>query len=155
MAFYNEGDINSTKQGTGARANSGKVSFAQVPFHLLAGVARVFMGGKLKYASYNWAKGANYSVPFDSLMRHMLKWFYCREDIDEESGENHLDLAIANLLMLKHYNLTFKAGDDRPCSKLTHFPQALKDINTLFDEEAYLERNPKIKQLLEARDVKE
>jgi hypothetical protein len=63
--------------------------------------------------------------------------------------ENHLDHAIANLLMLKHYIQTFKEGDDRPDTKLTCFSDELLEVNTPFDEEAYLARNTQVKK----RDV--
>ncbi len=151
MAFikYDIGDIDSNKKGSGARANAGKVSFSHVPLHLLAGVARIFMGGALKYAAYNWSKGMPYSTAYDCTMRHLFKWWYCREEIDNESGEHHLDHAICNLLMLKHYTLTYKEGDDRPNSELTRFPECLPDLNKPFDKEAYLKRNPQIKKILE------
>ena len=152
--FYANGDINSTERGSGARANGGKVSFSIVPLHLLAGCARVLMGGKLKYAQWNWAKGMDYADTYDSLMRHLFKWWYMREDYDTETMEHHLDHALANILFLKHYVMTHKEGDDRPGAELTGFPIGLDEFNTPFDEEAYLERNPAIKKMLEDREVK-
>jgi hypothetical protein len=152
--YYAEGDINSQKRGSGARANRGKVSLSLVPLHLFAGAARVFMGGKLKYAPFNWCKGIAWSTCFDCLLRHLFKWFYCHEELDEESGEHHLDHAIANLLMLRHYHITYKNGDDRPPT-FTGFAEALKDFNTCFNEEAYLKRNPEIQALIETRDEKD
>lgn len=136
----NVGDINSTEKGSGARANKGKVSFSLVPLHLLAGVARIFMGGKLKYAEWNWAKGTDFATTFDSLMRHLIKWFFLAEDYDEEAGEHHLDLAMCNLLMLRHYVDTYKEGDNRPPA-FTYFSESIDNFNKLFDEEAYLTRN--------------
>lgn len=152
--YYAEGDINSEKKGSGARANLGKISLSLVPLHLFAGVARVFMGGKLKYAEWNWTKGMKWSTCFDCLQRHLLKWWYLREENDVESGEHHLDHAIANLLMLKHYHTAYSTGDDRP-PEFTGFANALKDFTTCFDEKAYLERNPEIKALVEAQQAKE
>ncbi len=149
--YYAEGDINSTKRGSGARANRGKVSLSLVPLHLFAGAARVFMGGKLKYKEWNWAKGMQWGTCFDCLLRHLFKWWFCREEDDQESGEHHLDHAIANLLMLRHYHIAYKAGDDRP-PEFTGFADALEDFNTCFDETEYLERNPEIKALIEAKN---
>jgi hypothetical protein len=102
--FYAEGDVNSAERGSAARANKGKVSFSLVPFHLLAGTARVLMGGLLKYAEWNWAKGMKWSIPMDCTFRHLLKFWFLGEDIDAESGEHHLDLVLCNIFMLKHYN---------------------------------------------------
>jgi hypothetical protein len=149
--FYAVGDVNSTERGSGARANHGKVSLTLVPFHVLAGVARVFMGGKLKYAAWNWAKGMPWSTATDCLFRHLFKWWYLGEDIDPESGEHHLDHAICNLLMLRHYLTAYKEGDDRPPTDITGFNEALVDFTRCFDEEEYLRRNPSIKQLIEER----
>lgn len=144
------GDVNSSAKGSGARANKGKTSFSLVPLHLLAGTARVFMAGKLKYAEWNWAKGMPWSTCVDCLIRHFLKWWFLGEDIDDESGEHHLDHMLCNLFMLKHYSMAFKEGDDRPNSDLTHFTDGWEDFNKLFDEVAYLRRNPAIREKINA-----
>jgi hypothetical protein len=109
-----EGDINSTAKGSCARTNGGKVMFSLLPLHLLHGVARVLMFGSKKYAPWNWAKGGAWSTPFDSCMRHLIKFWYMSEDCDEESGLHHLDHAICNLIFLRHYYETYGAGEDRP-----------------------------------------
>jgi hypothetical protein len=139
------GDISSTEKGSGARRNSGKPQYSLVPLHLLAGCARVFMGGKLKYAPFNWAKGMPFSVPFDCLMRHLFAWFYCREEDDYESGSHHLDNALCNLLMLRHYVNCYSEGDDR-APDYAMFRESLPDFKTVFDAVAYFERNPHLKQ---------
>lgn len=151
---YAAGDIDSTAKGSGARANSGKISFAVTPLPLLAGCARVWMSGLLKYAPWNWAKGMKWSIPFDCLCRHLFKWWYLGEDIDPESGEHHLDLVFCNLFMLKHYTKTFQEGDDRPPA-YADFAPWLDDFNTPFDEAAFLERNPDIAAMIEERKAKE
>lgn len=153
--YYTEGDINSNKRGSGARANSGKVSLSLVPFHLFAGAARVFMAGKLKYVEWNWAKGMKWSIPMDCLLRHLGKWWWLGEDNDAETGEHHLDYVLCNLLMLRHYITAYKDGDDRPSQDITHFSEAMDDLMKLFDEEAFLEQNPEIKAIVEERRAKE
>lgn len=134
------GDLSSIEKGSGARRNGGKVEFSALPLHLMAGVARVLMFGKMKYKAYNWAKGMDYSYTFDCAMRHLIKWFYCREELDPETGEHHLDHAICNLLFLKHYSLTHPGGDDRPPT-YTDFHKWLDDVNTPFDIEAAKKRS--------------
>lgn len=138
----NVGDVNSEERGSGARDNKGKVSFSIVPLHLLAGVARVLMGGQLKYAKWNWTKGMAWSVCYDCLMRHLFKWWFLGEARDDESGELHIDHAICNLLFLRHYYSTYKAGDDRPNNGVTRFSDNKFDFNLQFNEEEYLERMP-------------
>jgi len=138
------GDVNSKERGTGARANTGKISFSLVPIHLLAGAARVFMGGLLKYSAFNWARGMAWSVCYDSYMRHWIKWWWMGEDFDTESGEHHLDHCIANLLFLRHYVDSYPEGDDRPCQDLTEFRQSFDHFVKTFDRDEYLQRNPEI-----------
>ena len=131
MTSFAEGDINSEERGTCARANGGKVQFSLFPMHLLAGACRVFMHGAIKYAAWNWTKGGRWSTAFDCMMRHMLKWWFCGEDFDAESGQHHLDHALCNLMFLIHYKDTYAAGDDRPPA-MTHFAESLAGINKLF-----------------------
>ena len=125
---FNEGDVNSKERGTCARSNTGKVSVSLVPFHLLAGCARVLMWGSKKYAPWNWAKGGQWSTPMDCLLRHLFKWWFCGEEVDKESGEHHLDHAMCNLLFLIHYNKTHLDGDDRPDPSLTFFNTTISEL---------------------------
>lgn len=134
-----QGDLNSNEKGSGARRNSGKVSFSLVPLHLLAGCARVFMGGKIKYAPFNWAKGMAWSACFDCIFRHLFRWWFLGEDIDKESGEHHLDCVFCNLFMLRHYVDNYKEGDDRPPASID-FQGSMEDFSKLFDEESFKER---------------
>ncbi len=127
---YNEGDVDSQERGTCARSNSGKVELSLVPFHLLAGCARVLMKGSKKYAPWNWAKGGKWSTPMDCLLRHLFKWWFCGEEFDKESGEHHLDHVMCNLLFLIHYQKTYKVGDDRPDLDSTLFHNGLLDLES-------------------------
>jgi hypothetical protein len=111
---YNVGDIGSDQKGSGARANGGKTEFHLVPLNLLEGTAQVFMYGREKYAEWNWAKGMAWTIPYDCAQRHLSAWFFEREEADKESGLHHIDHAICNLLMLRHYLSYYPEGDDRP-----------------------------------------
>lgn len=129
MSNYAEGDISSNKRGTCARANSGKVRLSLFPMHLLYGATKVLMWGTKKYAEWNWAKGGKWSTAFDCMMRHLFKWWFCREELDEESGEHHLSHALCNLMFLIHFNDTYKEGDDRPPLETTRFCDSLENFN--------------------------
>lgn len=142
---YSVGDINSNAKGTGARASGGKCALSLIPFHLLAGTARVLMGGRLKYKEWNWTKGMPWSECYNCLLRHLFKWWYLGEECDHESGENHLDHAMCNLLFLMHFQQTFKEGDDRPPQELTRFRMSLPDFNKKFDEGEYRARLESLK----------
>lgn len=134
------GDLDSTAKGSGARKSGGKVNFALIPMHLLAGTARVLMGGVVKYASWNWAKGMAWSECFNCTIRHLFKWWYCGEDYDAETGEHHLDHVMCNVLFMRHYTMTYKEGDDRPPS-YTDFADEYDWSFQPFDEAAFKERN--------------
>lgn len=130
------GDPNSTERGSAARRNRGKPTWHQIPMHLLAGVARVLMAGELKYRKFNWVHGMSWSVCFDCTMNHLFKWWYCREDVDDETLEHHIDHAICNLLFLKHYLTYYPDGDDRP----EWFEEQVEEIRRRFDYDACAER---------------
>lgn len=114
------GDVNSDARGSGARYNKDKAPYRYIPLFLIEGAARVFHKATTRavnpYPMWNWAKGMPWSVPYECALRHLDK-FYRGEDIDADTGEQHIDLAICNLLMLKHYQTAYREGDDRP----THF----------------------------------
>lgn len=110
---YAVGDINSTARGSGARANGGKTRLDLIPLHLLKDGADVFEYGINKYAEWNWAKGMEWSIPYQCLLRHLAAW-WSGEDLDKESGLPHLGHAMANLIMLEHYAKGYKEGDNRP-----------------------------------------
>ena len=95
------------------RYNEGKADYSLLPLHLLEGAVKVMAKGAEKYSAWNWAKGMPWSTPYACAMRHLAAW-YRGETYDAETGENHLDHAICNLLMLKHFADTYQDGDDRP-----------------------------------------
>lgn len=126
------GDLNSTKKGTGARKSKGKVAFSLLPLHLLAGVARVLMFGARKYAPYNWAHGMVWSECFNCTCRHLFKWWFFREEVDEETGEHHLDHVMCNILFLRHYTLEYTEGDDRPPKDANFGGKSFDNFTQLF-----------------------
>ena len=150
LTNMNTGNLESDERGTGARDNGGKVEFHLLPLQVLAGAARILSGGKLKYKEWNWTKGSDYSTAFDCMMRHMTKWWYMGEDCDDETGEHHLSHIICNAMFLLHWIQTYKEGDNRPPVDLTRFNEYMKEFNKPFDKEAYLNRNPKIKERINA-----
>ncbi len=106
------GDVNSAARGSGARYNTGKPPLSLVPLVAVEDCARVFDYGRRKYASWNWAKGMDWSIPLDCLLRHLLAW-QRGEDNDPESGLPHLGHAMCNLVMLSTFARTYPEGDDR------------------------------------------
>jgi hypothetical protein len=94
------------------RENKGKPRFSLVPMWLLDGAANVFEYGATKYETWNWTKGDNILKLLDSAYRHIIA-FQSGDDNDEETGESHIDHAIANLLFIKHTMSKHPSYDDR------------------------------------------
>lgn len=103
-----------TKSETGSlRYNKGKLPMHLVPPSAIKALASVLDYGAKKYEERNWERGNDYSVPYASLMRHLLAW-WCGEDKDPESGLSHLHHVLMNAAMLVEYEENFPELDDRP-----------------------------------------
>lgn len=92
-----------------------KVAFSCLPWRVLYRVALGMMEGALKYGRHNYrGAGVRASVYFDATVgRHIGPWWE-GEDIDPDSGEHHIDKAIASLLVLRDSMLQGNWTDDRP-----------------------------------------
>lgn len=95
------------------------------------GVAEVLSFGADKYGAWNWAEGIDYSRLYDAAQRHLSAW-HKGEDLDEESGNNHLLHASCELMFLYCYQKWQKEGlDDRyildsvPDKLRLHIPESV------------------------------
>jgi hypothetical protein len=87
-------------QETGGNKNDdGKLRYALVPASAFEGDAEVFTYGAGEYGDRNWENGIHYTRLFSAAMRHLIAW-HGGEDIDPESGLNHLKHARVNLAMI-------------------------------------------------------
>jgi hypothetical protein len=102
----------SDKLKQGVKYDDGKAPMWFLDGAALAGVAMVMGKGALKYAAHNWRKGMAWSRLYSAALRHIFKHLD-GEDIDQETGESHLDCAIANLMMLSAYEKRRLGVDDR------------------------------------------
>lgn len=101
---------------TGAlRDNKGKPSLSRMPFILLEAFATVLFRNSIKgggrYPDGNWKKGAPYSVPLDSCLRHGFR----RSDgekIDPEDGLPHSWKMFVNSGFLVYYEWRYPELDD-------------------------------------------
>ena len=106
-------NIESNTSPTGSlRFNKGKPEVSQLDPAFLLDLADLITKSAQKYGKFNYAKGQNYSTPFDSCMRHLLK-FQQGQDFDKESGQSHILHAAANLMILYGSFLRHKELDDR------------------------------------------
>jgi hypothetical protein len=101
----------------GVRNNLGKPPWHLFMWDAAEEVVNVLAHGRLKYAARNWEKGLSWSETFDSAVRHMKKWYYQHQDLDEDSGLHHLAHAAWNILALLSFSLwggKHLENDDRP-----------------------------------------
>jgi hypothetical protein len=94
------------------RYNSGKPQTSEIDPAFIIGIAEVLTKSREKYERANWALGNNWSVPYESMMRHLMA-FQAGEEIDSESGKHHLLHAATNIMFLYYYTQTFPEFDDR------------------------------------------
>jgi hypothetical protein len=101
-----------TDPNTGAQKGIKLERFDLMPPDALEEIARVYGWGASKYADRNWEKGYNWGWSFAACMRHL--WAYWRgEDLDSESGLNHLAHAGWHILTLLTYVIRKIGTDDR------------------------------------------
>jgi hypothetical protein len=91
-----------------------KVPFSTIPGQVEGEIGLALFEGARKYGKYNYrAIGVRYSVYYDATMRHLKSW-HEGQDIDPDSGLNHITKAIAGLIVLRDSMLQENAIDDRP-----------------------------------------
>lgn len=75
-------------------------------------LAQVAGQGASKYSRYNFLKGYDWSLSYDAMMRHALK-FWAGEDYDQESGQHHMAHAAWHALALLSFHEHKLGTDDR------------------------------------------
>ena len=76
-------------------------------------LAEVAGSGANKYSAHNYLRGYAWSLSYDALQRHLLK-FQMGEDLDAESGLPHLGHAAWHCLALLSFLVRGLGTDDRP-----------------------------------------
>jgi hypothetical protein len=105
-----------TASSTGAlRDNKGKAPLSWVPFEVVKAIALVLWKNSIpgggKYPKSNWKKGAPYSVPMDSLLRHAFKRAD-GEKVDPDDGLPHSWKILCNAAFLVYYEAKYPQLDD-------------------------------------------
>ena len=83
------------------RYNTGKPDYSLIPIAAMQEAAKVLEYGASKYERDNWKRPTHWSVSFACLQRHLAAW-QSGEDLDPESGRNHLGHAMCNILQMLH-----------------------------------------------------
>ena len=96
----------------GSKFDQGKPRISLIPKEAIWATARAMSYGEKKYGTHNFRNGISYSRLADACMRHLTVWLE-GENIDKESGNSHLDHALASLAMLAFMAEHRKDMDDR------------------------------------------
>jgi hypothetical protein len=100
------------KKLKGKKFDSQKPMMVLLPPTALTDVAKVLTFGANKYGAHNWREGIIHSRLLSATMRHVNSYIN-GEDLDPESGINHLAHASCNLMMLLEYINLGLGKDDR------------------------------------------
>jgi len=108
--------MNDSKKDTNPKDAVGtkKVPFSTVSAPVVAEIGLAMLEGARKYGRHNYrAVGVRGSVYYDAFLRHIMAWWE-GEDIDPDSGLNHVTKALACLVVLRDSMLIGNWTDDRP-----------------------------------------
>jgi hypothetical protein len=92
--------------------DEGKAQYSDLPVLTLRSVTKAFNYGQKKYGKFNYTNGLEWLRYYDACQRHLADWLISK-DIDDESGNHHIDHAIASLMMLRENIHLNKGVDDR------------------------------------------
>lgn len=118
-----------------------KVPMSAVPANVLAEIGLGMLEGASKYGRHNFrGVGVRASVYYDAVWRHLMAWWE-GEDIDPDSGLNHVAKAMSSLVVLRDSMLRENWQDDRP----PRSKPFIADFNKKASEvmEKYKDKKPK------------
>ena len=91
-----------------------KVPFSTIPSPVIAEIGLAMLEGARKYGRHNYrVAGVRASVYYDAVLRHITAWWE-GEDIDVDSGLNHIIKALTCLVVLRDSMNLDNWTDDRP-----------------------------------------
>jgi len=129
-----------------------KVPMSVVSAPVLMEIGLGMMEGARKYRRHNYrVAGVRASVYYDAAMRHLMAWWE-GEDIDPDSGLNHISKALACLSVLRDSMILENWSDDRPPKHkdgwINKYNDKAKEIIEKYPEglEPYTELNSKDKK---------
>lgn len=102
-----------------------KVPLSTLSCPVLCEMGLGMLEGARKYGRHNYrAMGVSASVYYDATLRHLMDWFE-GEDIDPDSGLNHITKALTALMVLRDSMIMGNWKDDRPLRN----PLNIKELN--------------------------
>lgn len=100
---------------SGTKFDQDKPDMTLVSRVFVEGVAKCMMFGANKYGRHNYLKGMQLTRLLAAAQRH-IKAFEDGENIDSDSGLDHLTHAAANINMILNLKRHNKLDDDRYCT---------------------------------------
>lgn len=95
-----------------------KASLSTLSCPVLFEMGLGMLEGARKYGRHNYrAMGVSATVYYDAALRHIMDWWE-GEDIDLDSGLNHITKALTALMVLRDSMLMGNWIDDRPIQNL-------------------------------------
>lgn len=96
----------------GIKHDQGKARLDLVPPEAVFAIGRVLTHGVAKYGERNWEKGMAWGRWIGAAQRHLMAWM-AGEEIDRDSGLNHLDQVLTNVAILVAHRDRGIGTDDR------------------------------------------
>lgn len=117
-----------------------KAPLSTVSVPVLAELGVAMLEGALKYGRHNYrVVGIRASVYYDATLRHLFSWWE-GEDLDPDSGMNHITKAIASLCVLRDAMIQSKVEDDRPPKSKEFYKELNQKVEVL--QKRYADRSP-------------
>lgn len=125
------------KDAVGSR----KAKLSVIPGNVLFDLGLAMTEGAVKYGRHNYRIcGVRASVYYDAAMGHLVDWWE-GQDIDPDSGLNHVTKSIASLVILRDAMMQGMLDDDRPPSARRHKCDFNAMTCSIMDRHA--DKNPK------------
>lgn len=114
MEMYKKENFDSKSTNPKEELGTRKVPLHCLPCKPIMEMALGMMEGGRKYGTHNYrVMGVRSSTYYNATMRHLMAWWE-GEDIDPDSGINHIVKALTSLLVLRDSMLMGNCEDDRP-----------------------------------------
>lgn len=118
-----------------------KAPLSCVPMNVVAEMGLGMLEGAAKYGRHNYrGVGVRASVYFDATMRHLIAWWE-GEDIDPDTGVNHIAKALASLAVLRDSQMQGKCTDDRPPRSVPFYADLNDKAGAVLDR--HVDKTPK------------
>lgn len=108
-----EWEVRSIDRDTGGQKGVKLARFDLIPPGPLFELANHYGIGATKYLDRNWELGYGWGKSYAAMMRHAWAW-WGGEDIDAETGSNHLTAVAWHAFALLEWAKTHPEKDDRP-----------------------------------------